>query len=68
MKKHPLDIICDFCGTNITHNQDHDQGCENKPDPKEHLHPCPFQIEMNDNHDPYCDCDEEGIRECKESI
>jgi hypothetical protein len=31
-------------------------------------HPCPFQEEMNGNHENYCLCDEEQARQCAMDI
>jgi len=41
--------------------------CEN-PVESDELHPCPFDEEINDNHDARCNCCEECTNECAMDI
>jgi hypothetical protein len=34
------------------------------PEPNTKLHPCPYQSEINNNDQDFCDCDDDAMREC----
>jgi hypothetical protein len=35
---------------------------------EDELHPCPYQAEVCDNSEPYCNCCEQCVDECKDDI
>ncbi len=41
--------------------------CQKNPRTAE-LHPCPFQVEINDLKDRYCDCCDDCCQECSDMI